>query len=552
MARSTLLADKYAQYKGNVNNRPSWRSASLPIKKSYPRIPNFYDDKEKESKLPGLFGSPIKTLRTTPSRAARPSSIYKMLPYLPSRNSLPIKPTFRPSLNERYSKIQKDRSWLESRKKDNKLKLEGFISRLRGLIPNLSLHGESIKSLSASAKEVLKIPSMSRSDDRSTVSVDLLIAPRYSRSAVFGEFDEVDAGVQLAKNKIANERKRREDAEQKEAMEKLENELRTVKEKHERELYLVKADHEAKLAELSSQIAELTALANAKRGEIEREKLLEIENTVLQNNESFLVYQRETEKKLEQHSRELQVKEQELARKERDIESLLARETQTSRLAKKLITESQKIPELIPNSRLPLESRNTSKYGLLNAMKLQLASAVKTNDEITLKLYDTMQKVSERIMSEPSQSDTNVLLQLEELVQTLDQPPEKPKDRFAATLKEYETYFDKFGDLFRHDPSKARKVYDTDNLNKMIEFFQELREKLENKFTRKQAELKSLRERTELVSVDSVRDVRVIQIAAKDTKRAANLLAQQETLVSNLEKLAELQSKARQIKLKTV
>lgn len=476
-----------------------------------------------------------------------------MLPYLPMRNSLPIKSTikstFRPSLNERYSKIQKDRSWLNSRKKDNKLKPGGIMSRLRGLIPNLSLQNESIKSLSASAKEVLKIPNMSRSDDKSTVSVDLLIAPRYSQSAVFGEFDEVDAGVQLAKNKIANKRMRREDAEQKEAMEKLENELRTVKEKHERELYLVRADHEAKLAELSSQIAELTALANAKRSEIEREKLLEIENTVLQNNESFLVYQRETEEKLEQQSRDLQAKERELARKERDIESLLAREREDERREKRFATQSQKIPELNPKSLLPSGSATVSKDALLDAMKQQLATAVKINDENTLKLYDTMQKVSERIMSEPSQSDTNVLLQLEEWVKTLDQPPEEPRNRFAAILQEYETYFDKFGDLFSQDPSRARKVYDTDKLNKMIEFFQELREKLESKFTRKQAELKSLRERTELVSVDAVRDVRVIRIAAKDTKRAANLLAQQETLISNLEKLAELQNKARQIHL---
>lgn len=552
MARSSTLADKYARYKGNVSTRPDQnyprRAASLPLRKSYSStLRSSFDEAKQKPTLPGLFGSPIKSFRATPSSTTRPISIYKMLPYLPS------KPSARTSVNERYTptRVLKDRSWLHNRPHggQSKLKLEGLLAKLRGLIPSFdfSSHNDLIKMLSSSAKEVLDIPKL---DVRSTVLHDQLVAPRFNKAAYYGEFDEVDASVQLAKNRIANERRRREEIEHTEAIGKLENEICLLKEQHGREVYLMKADHEAKVSELNSRIQDLTNIVNSRRTELEREKLHEFENTVLQNNESFLVYQRETEEKLEQHSRDLEVKERELARKESELELLLRREK-----AKIVQDHAGSFLRGPANERIETPDKNIEQHiqrpaESMDIEREEISKAIRVNDKHILNLYDIMQKVSERIMSEPqsSQSDTKILNKLEELVLTLDQQDKPAESRYEARLRDYDAYLDTYDPLFSQNKSWAGEQYDTEKLENIGDFFNELKERIEAKVAKRKQQIHGLQQQIELASIsDSVREVGEIQAAASAMKKTAKLLSQQEVAVSLLQQLAKLQGKLKNI-----
>lgn len=598
MAKKLSLADKYAQYKGNslarsernkyTNYRP--KPPVSPIRKDLakPKYPHL-EQWKKEPKLPGLFGSPIKALFSSPSSTKRPSSIYKVLPFLPRKFT-------RNDLDTSY-RIQKDRSWLNSKTGNPRSKQTGLFVKLRGFLSSLKFDSanEELKTLTASAKEVLKIPSQ----ESRTVSLDELGIPRRARQFDdYKDFDEVDANVQLAKERLQRDKSRKENLRLEEKIRELETEIKTLREQHERELYLAKADNKAQILDLNEKVTHLSSMASSRYQEIEREKLQEIENAVMRENESFLIYQKETEKVFEEMKRKLDDKDQHLQNSEERLEArekaLIQKEKELADKLRMFEEQEQKwrdtrIQALQKETRKPQRSEHIphhtdgaisdenlngrirvskedalsldvqralqesqaqydTEMAVLNQEKDLVSEMIRKNDTQVIEILDTMQRISEVISANAASmtvSDKNVLYKLEEFVETLGDntvTTSAALDQCLEKFKEYRVYFDEFQAIFADDRDKAAQLYGEYKLMGIESSFAKLKKSITGKIAKRTHQIRELQTQIDRAAIsESNYSVYSIEVAANGAKKRADLLKLQDGAVTTLHELALLQ-----------
>lgn len=548
MSKKVSLADKYAQYKGNYTRPERPKEAVLPRKHtfspySYDLSSRFRDSRLQDrlrDKLPGLFGSPIKTIYSSPSRTKRPLSIYKVLPYLA-----------RESWNE-TSRVNK-RTWLD---RDQQSKKEGILGRLRGFLSRL--HSESNTSefqrLSQSAKDVLKIPP----EEKSTVSLDELLAPRQNRtSEIFRDYDEVDSSVQLARQKLEDAQNREKKDNVDVLVQQQRQEITQLKEQYERQIYLAKLDHEAHIHKLNDEIDRLSDSVSVKH-DTERERLEELQNSVLRDNESFLVYQRETERMFEDMKRRLEQREQMLNEREERLDERDRKAADEAKLkeetSKRAKTEYTK--ENARKQRLALDSNDTGPGNLdsyLANAKSEIAKMSQENDLRSIDFFDTMQKISQEIVSNGafSGSQGEVLQKMEELVNAFDGKQQPPPDAYGLKLAEYDAYFDGFVRIASRNTDEARQVYSQQKLSGIEQSFKKLQRSLEQRMAKRSIQITDLQKRLARSIVSELNySVDSIEQTAQGIKKLEELVSFQKRTVSTLEHLALLFTKLQEVQRK--
>lgn len=526
-----------------------------------------YVNDVRKLKVSGQFGSPIKVV-STPMRSKRPSRLYKVLPY----RELPRRTGRTEFTNHSYG-VRKDRAWEE--KKTGRPSNGGIFNRFRQFISKFSIEAHEqdntdYKTLSESAKGLLDIPEMPVEEPiRRTVNFeDVRVKTPPDRRNVYplDDVDEVDTRVRLAKNVREEERRSAEQRELRALIEEERSKSKAMRERYERQLSLMKQEHEDSIQSLSLKIRELSRKASERYNEISHEKLVEIQNTVLKENESFLIHQKATEELFENLQKRIEQRETELDKREERLQELTSKLHQPKEKSQEdtvleMVTSSPKIDQLVDRIKI---SRIIDQYkheydSTAVALRLDLetvSESIRTNELEVIRFYDTMQRISEKILQKkdrPSHSEKKLLDNLERLVASLDEHinhPPKPNEELTARFEEYSGFFNDFNATYSKSYLKAKRVYNDEILDGISESFAKLKSSLFGKFVKRATLLRDLDSQFQRVRVDEFDYVNYkVEQVVKILQRRTEALAQQKNTVDMLQSLNVLLKKLNDIRV---
>lgn len=565
MAKKLSLADKYAlakgnssssQAKGELTSRYKAGSSSridLSYRRKLPieRMTNssrFSGTANRTQSIPGTFGSPIKALHSTPSKAKRPFSMYKILPYLPQK--MEIKAKF-------SNKVQKDRLWLKRSILPELVqsKNAGVFGKLRGFLTGLKPPNDEFKRLSTSIKKELNI----QPEDKSSVSFDEAFAPREKKADNL-DFDEVDANVQLAKKSLEEQRLRKIQLELEEKVKQQDEKIRELTSEHERELYLTKASYEARIVELNERVSQLSEMAANTHREIENERLKELEKSVRKENESFLVYQKETVRMFEDMKLRLEEKEKELNKKEREIQEEARKSLFSS---PKLFVTPKAEPSDPPSETVATTSHNTSfaeiniehvnAMSALNKEHIKLETELKKTEKQFNHLLYLVNTLPEQLFLKDNLTESqwnSQILELRSELENTSGQTEKPANPYEEKLSALVSFLERFRVEFAEDKQKAYELYEPKKLQQTERKVKQLTKSVRKKQTKREDNIRELQYVVNLLLVDEKNyDFLTMKESINGLREITDLLRQQDVAVSTLKQLTTIQKKLEEIHL---
>lgn len=535
------LAEKYAQHKtaryGSGTSSLSraselhYRDTHRSIRDPSPLRPSYAEllRPKRDSKVPGLFDSPIRTLDSITRRTTRPLSLFKTQP-----ESSPFR-------------VTKSRPWAEKKSSSLFLLLGKFLTKF-----SLETR-DDYKELRESAN----IPYAAKPRETHTVALQDLLQPKYRRDALDAEdLDEVDIRVQKAKLEREERRAKKERDELQKIIDEQRIEALEKKEKYERKLYLMEQDFEARTQQLREQIRDLTLRASFRSDQIALEKLEELQKAVLKDNESFLLHKRESELALSERTRELDRRAEELSRREAKLQSMLKTyEKEPPSSGIDADESATSLPQLVNRVQIRghLE-RNMRDFEVeedsLQQEERQVLRHVKNNEEDVIAFYDTIQSIMERILGKEEKltpGEERLLQKVQSLVTSLEHS-ELKQEELAVKLSDYSDFFAKFDELFARDVALARTTYDPLILRKIEDGFAKLRKTLYARLAKRTASLSELDEKFDKIKVTRLNysDQRVERVVELLNARTQQLLHQRRT-VDLLKQLNELTRKLHNI-----
>lgn len=574
MAKRLSLAEKYAISKQNDTQSPKlspiqpFNSILSPIRqnerirlspspkarklapeipelKPYSPKPRFSDDSVYRWESRSPIRSVRKTALLSPNRTKPISLLYKILPYQLS-----------PNRHFESSRITKDRSFLTRRQNslDSKSR-EGIFLRFKSFLNKFSLDEQErsnsqLEELRESARRAVPLEDINT--DRK-VELDNLIGRKRKLSSA--DFDEVDSIVQRAKSRLEENRRNREKDDLLRSLENEKFERKNLQEAYERQLHNMELSHKAKIYELTNEIEDLTYKANNRLREFERRKLRELEDSVMKGNESFLLQHRENEERLQLLQAQVKQKEEELKLREERVKAL---ELEGSRRATQEEAEKADVLSFsegaYDTSSPKIERKGTSNEGILRKEEEETEKAADMYEFQVINFYDTMQRISEQILSKQTDlkpEEQSLLDSLENIVKSLDEHinvRSKDLSGYEAKLEEYSRFFEEFNTVYAESPSQARKKYSSSVLSAIKASFDRLNKSLHSRLIKKAQHLRDLEAKFIQVKITE-QDYNQYRIdcAVRILKGKADIILQQKRTISLLQHLSRLTKRISEI-----
>lgn len=564
MAPKITLADKYAQRKNDTRlntatssglrsqfssfNKPRLDYLQTPrnrepTRTKYPELD--LERPVKTEKLPGLYGSPIKSLSYTPRRYRRPTRLYKVL-------ELPAK-----------FKVSKDRPWMDRKGPvATKKKSDGIFLHLRSFLSKFSVdaHEKSdtdYLELQRLAAKLFRNDTLG-DNDKNTVDLDKLLIPRGARTTYADEFDQVDSSVQNAKTRREESKAKREKEEYNRIIEQQRQEKQSTVEEYERKLYLMERDFEARTHALQEKVRDLERSANNGRQRLAESELDELRKSVEKENEHFLLHRREAERVMQERQDELNRRESEISKREAKVDKMVA-DLRKNDAGPYPTSEGDvedpavSLPRLMKRAQAKSEfDRNHREFSLeeesLRDEEKSVARSIRANDEDVISFYDLIQSITERILKKErlSVSEERLLEKVQGLLKSLDHHAGETAKQidFASKMNEYAAFFGKFDGLFARNVLKAKETYTTEVLLGIERAFVNLRKNLYGSLSRRATALKELDAKYDDLKVtqSNYSDYRVEQVVGILDART-QLLSRQRHTVEMLKQLNELTRK---------
>lgn len=461
-------------------------TSEIPELKPHSPAPKHGSDLDYKIGSRSSIRSVRKTHLESPNRIKLASQLYKTLPY-----------NLSPNRNLDRSRISKDRSYLSGRQSslDSRSRV-GIFLRFKSFLNKFSLEEQERKnSQFEELRESARIP-ITEHDLNKEVDLDNLIGRKRKLS---GDFDEVDSIVQKAKLRLEENHRNREKQELLHLLENEQLERKNLQEAYMRQINTMEQNHKAQIYELSNEIEDLTSKANFRLREFERQKLKEIENSVMKENESFLLQQRENEERLQSLKEQIQRKEEELEAREKRIEK---RELEFSQ--KNSQEDTKKQNEFIfsegayDTSSPKIERKGTDNEENILKKEEETEKAADMYEFQVINFYDTMQRISERILNKQSgltPEEQSLLQSLENIITSLDEhinARSKDLNGYEAKLDEYSQFFEEFNTVYAQSPTQARKKYSSSVLSAIKASFDRLKQSLNSRLTKKAQQLRDL------------------------------------------------------------
>lgn len=285
---------------------------------------------------------------------------------------------------------------------------------------------------------------------------------------MLNERDEVDEEVRRAKareeakrlNDRINELERTLDLERKSAQE--------TKEDLERQLYLLKRDNEATTHSLKEEIRELEFRASRRNKEIERQRLSQLREEVLRENESFLIQQntreqnlRRREEQLEEWNKKLNLTRIEVEKREIDVK---LKEEYLRVLENRLKTRQNEVEAIVEKN--PLEE--------VEQMITEHESDLKTfRETVHLVIEDTRRE-----------NDQNLLVRLHGLLKSTGAQNKKDGyNKWKTLFADYNNYLDEYHRVTNKEALADN--YNQKTLEKIKENFRQLHDEFQSKVSRR-------------------------------------------------------------------
>lgn len=525
--------------------KPGRLTSEIPELKPYKSRPTLNGDSLNHRWEPR---SPIRSFRKTallsPNRIKQTSQLYNIMPHQLS-----------PRRYLERNRVSKDRSWLDRKQNSYGSKpKEGVFLRFKSFLNKFSLEeqehkGPDFEALKESVLNVVPSDTIFRPE------VELGNLTGRKRALSSADFDEVDTIVQKTKARLQENQRNSEKKELVQSIEREKLERENLEKTYERQIYIMEQKHMAKIHELTGEIEDLTYKANIRLRDLDRQKLRELENSVMKDNETFLLQHRENEERLQLMKTQIEQKEEELKLREKNVEKMeiqyLRNKSQERQNERDLLIFSEGAYD---TSSPKIERKESTVEEILPTEEEEIERAADMYEFQVINFYDTMQRISEQIIRKQTGLTTQeqtLLESLENIVKSLDEHINvRPHDLdgYEAKLEEYSRFFEEFNSVYAQNPTNARKKYRGSVLSAIKTSFDRLTESLNSRLLRKAKHLRDLESNFARVKItDQDYSQYRINRAVRILKGKADIIFQQKRNIALLNHLRKLTQRISEI-----
>lgn len=492
-----------------------------------------------------LYGSPIKSVRFTPSKL-RPTKIYKVFNHQSPKN--PLRPNTNGILVSKDSRVHKN---VRNNSSKNQLvtslnpQKKGVFDKLRSFLTSLTKSEDEtdFERLSKSAKDFLNIksdPLPMNSPEKKSVqkkvvfnedpletpikakplnistplqkeSIDQTISDNEpsinSHRRSFEDMNDIDVVDETLR--INSELRKRQELNNriKDLMETIDSEKHkfNIMQRHfEREMVDTKENYESKINQLELKVRALEANLESKNHEIEDEKLEEIKSSFFKEHESFLSKYKKEEMDLLQRQKQLEDQRKDLQDQIKEFEHQKSMEPEPLDNSQEDLDRIQLEQTKLKNKVFSQLEANQFRYDLgyknLSKEISSLKARIEDHDYDLIKFSETIQLQSQAILDKRSGysfEEIKFLKDLELLLDSLDQCQRSNEYNYQshltqAKLHEYNFFFQEFRHNLKSNTFDLDEVYSLTNLRRIEIVFEKLKNIVDKKIIRKSSKLKNL------------------------------------------------------------
>lgn len=542
MASSNPLGEKYARFRAlnpsTIRGHSPMRLLS-PAKtrnlsrkydeylRSRPSVPRLaeVDGGLRNRKL----DSPIKLLREPAASAGR-------IPRLNRGLSPPKRSWEKPEVLG----ITKNRSWAEKKERARRestpgresvfLKLRSFLAKMG---PSEDLQYKQLNESAGLARHEVPVET-----PRRHVAIDQsLFQRRYPSWDRGNEIDEVDEEVRRAKAREEVKTLKDRIVELELLLLQRQNSTADLKEELERKLYVATQDHLATVHTLKQELEDLQFRASRRYKELERQKVKELRDEVLRENESFLMQQNARDQHLKRREESLEEKALELEKKQIELD------------AKRIELEKREIDiqlkeEYLQVAEARLKARQLEQAATATKSPLEYVEAKLRENDADLKKFREI--VNAVIEDTKGYKDHNLQFRLHKLIEPLSPTEDTRPSKWEALFEDYGVYFQAFDP--KMDEKQRMENYNQNALKKIETSFHQLQKEFKEKIEKRSLRIHHLdrqikRSWVRRYDFDIVKAERIAQYL----KTRASLCHKQKADHEILSKFAQLDSSLKSI-----